>query len=149
MQEVYDQNPDSKPRIISKQSSYAYVKRSDALKSLQSTSECPSRERMSCWWILVPFLQFFGREIDGNYDLPFMINFDETSLSKVDTINQQITIPINNKDTYIPLAPQQKGMKNKLWNHNHIYCFITFGCLIDKVLSYLSPLIFLIYKLWC
>jgi hypothetical protein len=106
---MQDKSVSSTPRIIPKQAGYDYIKRNEKFKNIKSESDNSSRQRMSCWWVLIPFLIFFAQYIDDMYDPSLMINLDETSVSQPKTVNNLVTIPSYSHDTYVPQAPQQKG----------------------------------------
>jgi hypothetical protein len=111
MQEEYERNPLSTPRVIHKQSGYQYCKKSTVLKDIKSSSDNPSRQRMSCWWVLTSFLLFYAKFINKKYDPSLVINLDETSISQPKTINHLIAVPVTSEDAYVPEAPRQKGFK--------------------------------------
>jgi hypothetical protein len=110
MQLEYEKNVKASPRVIPIQAGYDYVKRDLNLKSVKSHSYDPARQRMSCWWVLVPFLLFYAKYINEKYDSSLVINLDETSLSQPKTIHQLVTIPVSSHDSYTPESPRQKGL---------------------------------------
>jgi hypothetical protein len=110
MQIEYDKDVNQNPRVIPRQAGYDYIKKNMNLKSVKSVSDDLNRQRMSCWWILIPCLLFYEKYIQSKYDPSLIINLDETSISQPKTINQLIAVPVNSKDKYIPPSPHQKGI---------------------------------------